>query len=813
MNESLHKAAFLGPKGENLDELEQLLLEVLRDHVFWRRNFHPSDPRLIAEHDKRSEAFTQMTAQMRDELFKILSELKRAAPLYSPRQVAHIVSDPTLPALIGYFAGLLYNQNNVVEEVSPETVREERAYFRALAHMVGYPDFLPETLPPKARARRQPFSWGHLCSGGTVANLEALWMARNVRLYPLSVRLVGETHADFAHMARMEVTTAQGDTAQLEELSTFALSNLPIGEITDLHLRIKAQLAEADRATAQAFQEAIPSVRTAGLASFLLSYNQTFPEDPARLPKVLISQAAHYCWKKNLDVIGLGADALETVPTDDRIRMDMEALTEQVRTYAENRQPVLGVVSICGTTEEGAVDPLHKIEAFREEVAAHGLTFWHHCDAAFGGYFAAMLPKDQNGDVVPYDDVDDTDLNGPDALVDADVYNGIAAMAQADSITIDPHKFGYIPYPAGAVLFRDYHVRDAISYAAPYLADDDRSGFGGFLGQWTLEGSRPGAAAVSCYLSQAMVPLTPEGHGQLMKNCIAVNQALVEAMHARFPSGESWIELRPLAAPDTVGYCFVLMPQSGFDSIAALNAYTERIWKRMTVDGREDINQYDFLVSKTEVEADAYEHVLEGVLPESLLRDALHTDASLTLLRTCLMNPFLTDWSQHDPPFADQLATFLHNIALDEHLSDVLPALPVSDSERLHIAVVEPDPTAPDALAEQLSTHEKGAAHLSIAPRHPAASRPTDAWTGYDAVVLPAHALSEASMQQTARRVHGAGVPLFVLGDAEAAASLDRHAELEGVAFHRIIHDTFEQQIRHLLARLHAEDRPAVAVR
>lgn len=810
MNESLHKAAFLGPKGENLDELEQLLLEVLRDHVFWRRNFHPSDPRLIAEHDKRSEAFTQMTAQMRDELFKILSELKRAAPLYSPRQVAHIVSDPTLPALIGYFAGLLYNQNNVVEEVSPETVREERAYFRALAHMVGYPDFLPETLPPKARARRQPFSWGHLCSGGTVANLEALWMARNVRLYPLSVRLVGETHADFAHMARMEVTTAQGDTAQLEELSTFALSNLPIGEITDLHLRIKAQLAEADRSTAQAFQEALPSVRTAGLASFLLSYNRTFPEDPARLPKVLISQAAHYCWKKNLDVIGLGADALETVPTDDRIRMDMEALAEQVRTYAENRQPVLSVVSICGTTEEGAVDPMHKIEAFREEVAAHGLTFWHHCDAAFGGYFAAMLPNDQNGDVVPYDEVDDTDLNGPDALVDADVYNGIAAMAQADSITIDPHKFGYIPYPAGAVLFRDYHVRDAISYAAPYLADDDRSGFGGFLGQWTLEGSRPGAAAVSCYLSQAMVPLTPEGHGQLMKNCIAVNQALVEAMHAHFPDGESWIELRPLAPPDTVGYCFVLIPQSGFDSIAALNAYTERIWKRMTVDGREDINQYDFLVSKTEVEAAAYEHVLRGVLPESLLRNALNTDASLTLLRTCIMNPFLTDWSQHDPPFADQLAAFLHSIALDEHLSDTLPARPVSDSERLHVAVVEPDPTAPDALAEQLSTHEKGEAHLSIAPRDPATNRPADAWAGYDAVVLPAHALSEASMQQTARRVHEAGVPLFVLGDAEAAAPLDQQAELEGISFHRIIHDTFEQRIRHLLARLHAQV-PAVS--
>ena len=32
---------FLGPKGENADVFERLLLEAFRDHVFWRRNFHP----------------------------------------------------------------------------------------------------------------------------------------------------------------------------------------------------------------------------------------------------------------------------------------------------------------------------------------------------------------------------------------------------------------------------------------------------------------------------------------------------------------------------------------------------------------------------------------------------------------------------------------------------------------------------------------------------------------------------------------------------------------------------------------------------
>ena len=35
------KALFLGPKAENAELVEKMLLEVFRDHAFWRRNFHP----------------------------------------------------------------------------------------------------------------------------------------------------------------------------------------------------------------------------------------------------------------------------------------------------------------------------------------------------------------------------------------------------------------------------------------------------------------------------------------------------------------------------------------------------------------------------------------------------------------------------------------------------------------------------------------------------------------------------------------------------------------------------------------------------
>jgi len=712
-SDALHKAAFLGPKGENADELERLLLEVLRDHVFWRRNFHPRDPRLIDERDKRTEAFDDMSARLRDELSKILAELKRAAPLYSPRQVAHIVSDPSLPAFVGYFAGLLYNQNNVVAEVSPETVREERAYFTALAEMVGYPDFLPETLPRDARTRRSAYSWGHLCSGGTVANLEALWIARNVRLYPLAVRLVTEQTDEFASFADLTVTTATGEREALRGLSTWRLSNLPIDEITDLHLRIKATLSDEPPERAEAFQEALPSVRNAGLASFLLQYNQAFPDDPARLPKVLISQATHYCWQKNMDLVGLGADALEHLPVDDRIRLDPDALWERLHECIENKQPVLGVVSIAGTTEEGAIDPLNEIEAVRDKVQAAGLTFWHHCDAAFGGFFASLLPKTEAGDFVPPETLDD-DLSGPDGLLRLDNAEALTALSETDSLTIDPHKFGYVPYPAGAVLFRDYHVRDAIAYEAPYLSDEDRAGFGGFLGQWTLEGSRPGAVAVSCYLSQAMVPLTPDGHGRFMRNCIEANQQLFDALTRRFAATEGELELRPFHPPETVAFCFVVAPATGIESVTSLNEYTNRIWQQMTVDGREDIGQYAFLLSRTEVDVAEYEHVLHDMLPDDVLREAVDSGADLTLLRTCLMNPFQTDWNTGEETFAERVANFVYDVALEEYVAHTLPPVPRPGTPRRPILVVEQTPRAQEGLARYLEHDEKVIAHFDI---------------------------------------------------------------------------------------------------
>ncbi len=112
-----------------------------------------------------------------------------------------------MASLVGYFAALLYNPNNVSAEASPVTTRLELEVAAQLARMIGHP--VGE-------------HWGHLCSGGTVANFEALWVARNLKYLPVALfwacRELG--------CGELEVRLPSGASAQLRSLGLWELLNL-----------------------------------------------------------------------------------------------------------------------------------------------------------------------------------------------------------------------------------------------------------------------------------------------------------------------------------------------------------------------------------------------------------------------------------------------------------------------------------------------------------------------------------------------------------------------------------------------------------
>ena len=81
--------------------------------------------------------------------------------------------DTAVPANLGYMASILWNQNNCIEECSPVTTTYELQVGSDLCEMIGF---------------NKDDSMGHLVTGGSLANIEAMWVARNLKFYPLGLK-------------------------------------------------------------------------------------------------------------------------------------------------------------------------------------------------------------------------------------------------------------------------------------------------------------------------------------------------------------------------------------------------------------------------------------------------------------------------------------------------------------------------------------------------------------------------------------------------------------------------------------------------
>jgi glutamate/tyrosine decarboxylase-like PLP-dependent enzyme len=154
------------------------------------------------------------------------------------------------------------------------------------------------------------------------------------------------------------------------------------------------------------------------------------------------SKAAHGCIAKAMDIAGLGSEALRCVAADSSHRVDVAALRDHILCDRNAGLRPFLVVASAGTVDIGAIDDLAAIAALCRE---QGL--WFHVDGAFGalGMFSPVLaPR-------------------------------LAGIESADSIALDFHKWGQVPYDAGFLLVRDGE-RHRAAFAAPaaYLRRETR---------------------------------------------------------------------------------------------------------------------------------------------------------------------------------------------------------------------------------------------------------------------------------------------------------------------------------------------------
>jgi glutamate/tyrosine decarboxylase-like PLP-dependent enzyme len=194
---------------------------------------------------------------------------------------------------------------------------------------------------------------------------------------------------------------------------------------------------------------------------------------------VAYSADAHYTHARMCHLLGVRGHA---VPTDRAGRMDLDALADLLGTG------VVGtVVATAGTTGLGAVD---RVDQVLQLCRRHGVRL--HVDAAYGGFFT--LIADDSSDGLP---------SAP-----------WLAIAEADSVVVDPHKHGLQPYGCGAVLFRDPAVGRFYSHDSPYtyFTSDELH-----LGEISLECSRAGASAAALWLTFRLFPPTADGLGAVLR--------------------------------------------------------------------------------------------------------------------------------------------------------------------------------------------------------------------------------------------------------------------------------------------------------
>ncbi|MGW4024044.1 lysine decarboxylase DesA [Streptomyces sp. NPDC005009] len=171
------------------------------------------------------------------------------------------------------------------------------------------------------------------------------------------------------------------------------------------------------------------------LQALLLAREEAKTEDLAKL-RIFASEVSHFSVKKSAKLLGLGPDAVVSVPVDHDKRMRTVALAHELERCAEAGLVPMAVVATAGTTDFGSIDPLPEIA---ELCAQYGT--WMHVDAAYGcGLLASLKYRDR-----------------------AD------GIEHADSVTVDYHKSFFQPVSSSAVLVRDAATLRHATYHAEYL--------------------------------------------------------------------------------------------------------------------------------------------------------------------------------------------------------------------------------------------------------------------------------------------------------------------------------------------------------
>lgn len=178
-----------------------------------------------------------------------------------------------------------------------------------------------------------------------------------------------------------------------------------------------------------------------------------FEEEHTGVPELILPKSAHFSFKKVLSMLSIKP---VFVPLNDEYKIDVSKLDDLI---TEN---TMAIVAIAGTTELGLIDDIKNISKI-----AYSNQVYLHVDAALGGFMIPFINMDRE----------------PKIKFDFKC-KGVSSM------TIDPHKMGLAPVPAGGIIFRKKEYLEKLAVKTPYLTRDH---------QTTLVGTRTGASTAATW--------------------------------------------------------------------------------------------------------------------------------------------------------------------------------------------------------------------------------------------------------------------------------------------------------------------------
>lgn len=408
--------------------------------------------------------------------------------------------------------------------------------------------------------------FGHFTSGGTIANFEAFYRAR----------------------ARSSGWMAAG----LQQGSNSAFESSVMGW---------RAFEAIDRDTKVSSSKFNPFEENPFAAALAISEKT---KRAFKGPVILVPQHKHYSWVKGANVFGLGSEALWPIGLDHQGRLDVQDLRSLIQKAWQEDRPILMVVSVLGTTELGMIDPIHEVQDLLDSLLKEkGWDIWHHVDAAYGGFLCSM-----KGD------------SAVTTVLSESSRRALLAAGRVNSLTIDPHKLGYVPYSSGAFIAADKKDYFGKSFAGPYVNFSDLKDKGPF----TLEGSRSAAGAVATWMTSRCVGLNEEGYGQIISRTIRLRKELETCLNEEIPH----CRLAPSVDANLLGFCIA---QPG-EELSKVNQRTLALYESF-----ESSPHPDFYISKTCIYRSNYCNYFDSFMQSW---NAKADSNEIYLIRICIMNPF-----------------------------------------------------------------------------------------------------------------------------------------------------------------------------